>query len=73
MVGAPTRVIAIRRTPVLAAALLLSVAAPHLPAQTIRGRLLDAETGQPIDLGLVMMFTGAKTLRMRAASAADRE
>jgi len=45
-------------TALAVAALLASLAgAASLSAQTIRGRLLDAESGQPIDLGLVIMLT----------------
>jgi len=45
-------------TALAVAALLASLAgAASLSAQTIRGRLLDAESGRPIDLGLVIMLT----------------
>ena len=45
-------------TALAVAALLASLGgvAP-VSAQTIRGRLLDAESGRPIDLGLVIMLT----------------
>lgn len=44
---------------VTATAIGIAFLAPDAGAQTIQGRLLDLETGQPISLGLVMMFTEA--------------
>lgn len=39
---------------------VLASCAPPLSAQTIQGRLLDAETDQPINVGLVIMLTEAR-------------
>lgn len=41
---------------VVACAAVVCLAGP-LPAQTIEGQILDTETGLPVPLGLVMMFT----------------
>lgn len=51
----------IPRRLVLLAALIAgsSVATEAASAQTVRGQLLDSETGFPVPLGLVMMFTEA--------------
>lgn len=54
-------------TPVVFAALWLT--SSSLQAQTIRGRLLDVQTGQPIDLGILVLLTAdGDTVGMTAST-----
>ncbi len=46
-----------RTTVIVAAGTALMVWATSAGAQTIRGHLLDAERGEPISIGLVIMLT----------------
>ena len=64
---------ALRRTTLAVAALSTALGASSSPlhAQTIRGRLLDAQNGRPIDLGILVLLTLDQDTVTLTASNAD--
>lgn len=57
----------------LVALAILHMGASPLAAQTIEGRLLDADSGRPIDLGILILLTEeGDTVRMAASTADGR-